>query len=103
VIDLRMKFGLANPTYDSFTVVVILRIGGRVIGVVVDGVSDVVRLAAGDVKPAPQLGGVVDATFIAGLATQNDRMVLLLDIEKLLSSGELNLLNQVADAAKGAA
>ena len=103
VIDLRMKFGLANPTYDSFTVVVILRIGGRVIGVVVDGVSDVVRLAANDVKPAPQLGGVVDASFLAGLATQNDRMVLLLDIEKLLSSGELNLLNQVADAAKGAA
>jgi purine-binding chemotaxis protein CheW len=103
VIDLRMKFGLANPTYDSFTVVVILRIGGRVIGVVVDGVSDVARLGANDVKPAPQLGGVVDASFLAGLATQNDRMVLLLDIEKLLSSGELNLLNQVADAAKGAA
>jgi purine-binding chemotaxis protein CheW len=103
VIDLRVKFGMANPAYDSFTVVVILRIAGRVIGVVVDGVSDVVRLAPSDVKPAPQLGGLVDASFLAGLATQNDRMVLLLDIEKFLSSGELNLLNQVADAAKGAA
>jgi len=103
VIDLRVKFGMANPAYDSFTVVVILRIGGRVIGVVVDGVSDVVQLGASDVKPAPQLGGLVDASFLAGLATQNDRMVLLLDIEKFLSSGELNLLNQVADAAKGAA
>ena len=103
VVDLRVKFGMANPTYDSFTVVIILRILSRVIGVVVDGVSDVVRLAASDVKPAPQLGGVVDASFLAGLATQNDRMVLLLDIEKLLSSGELNLLNQVADSAKGAA
>ena len=103
VIDLRVKFGMANPAYDSFTVVVILRIGGRVIGVVVDGVSDVVQLGAGDVKPPPQLGGLVDASFLAGLATQNDRMVLLLDIEKFLSSGELNLLNQVADAAKGAA
>jgi purine-binding chemotaxis protein CheW len=103
VIDLRVKFGMANPAYDSFTVVVILRIAGRVIGVVVDGVSDVVRLAPGDVKPAPQLGALVDASFLAGLATQNDRMVLLLDIEKFLSSGELNLLNQVADAAKGAA
>ena len=103
VIDLRVKFGMANPAYDSFTVVVILRIGGRVIGVVVDGVSDVVQLGASDVKPAPQLGGLVDASFLAGLATQNDRMVLLLDIEKFLSSGELNLLNQVADSAKGAA
>ena len=103
VIDLRVKFGMANPAYDSFTVVVILRIAGRVIGVVVDGVTDVVRLGASDVKPAPQFGGLVDASFLAGLATQNDRMVLLLDIEKFLSSGELNLLNQVADAAKGAA
>ena len=96
VIDLRVKFGLANPRYDSFTVVVILRLAQRVIGVVVDGVSDVVGLAQHEVKEAPQLGTVVDASFIAGLATQNDRMVLLLDIEKLLSSGELNLLNQVA-------
>jgi purine-binding chemotaxis protein CheW len=103
VIDLRVKFGMADPKYDSFTVVVILRLAQRVIGVVVDGVSDVVALAQNEVKDAPQLGTVVDASFIAGLATQNDRMVLLLDIEKLLSSGELNLLNQVATSATAAA
>jgi len=101
VIDLRVKFALADAKYDAFTVVIILRIGGRVVGIVVDGVSDVVRLAASDIKAAPSLGGLVDATFLAGLATQNDRMVLLLDIEKFLSSGELNLLSEVADAAKG--
>jgi purine-binding chemotaxis protein CheW len=101
VIDLRVKFALADAKYDAFTVVIILRIGGRVVGIVVDGVSDVVRLAASDIKAAPSLGGLVDASFLAGLATQNDRMVLLLDIEKFLSSGELNLLAQVADAAKG--
>jgi purine-binding chemotaxis protein CheW len=94
VIDLRIKFGLAEPRYDSFTVVVILRIAARVIGIVVDGVSDVVRLAAADVKPAPQLGSLVDSTFLAGLATQNERMILLMDIERFLSSGELNLLAQ---------
>ncbi|HUP98018.1 MAG TPA: chemotaxis protein CheW [Usitatibacter sp.] len=103
VVDLRVKFGLADPAYDAFTVVVILRIAGRVVGVVVDGVSDVVRLGPGDVKPAPHLGGLVDASFLAGLATHNDRMVLLLDIEKFLSSGELNLLSQVAESSKGAA
>lgn len=100
VIDLRVKFGMAQPTYDSFTVVVILRIAARVIGIVVDGVSDVIRLAPGDVKAAPNLGSVVDSTFLAGLATQNERMILLLDIEKFLSSGELNLLAKVADTAR---
>ena len=96
VIDLRMKFGMAEARYDAFTVVVVLRIGGRVIGAVVDAVSDVLRLAASEVKPAPELGSVVDASFIAGLATQAGRMILILDIEKLLSSGELNLLREAA-------
>jgi purine-binding chemotaxis protein CheW len=96
VIDMRLKFGLGDPRYDAFTVVVILRIAGRVIGIVVDGVSDVLRLAASDVKAAPQLGTVVDGSFLAGIATQGERMVLLLDIEKFLSSAELNLLSASA-------
>ncbi|MGZ5662008.1 MAG: chemotaxis protein CheW, partial [Usitatibacter sp.] len=99
VIDLRIKFGTAEPTYDSFTVVVILRLAGRVIGIVVDGVSDVVQLAESDVKAAPALGSVVEASFIAGLATKDDRMILLLDIEKLLSSRELELVSRAAEAA----
>src|SRR5258708_966942 len=99
VVDLRMKFGLAEARYDAFTVVIILRIAARVIGIVVDSVSEVVRIAPNEVKPAPQLGAVVDSSFLAGLATQAERMILLLDIEKLLSSGELNLLS---DATAGA-
>ena len=102
VVDLRIKFGMPDPKYDSVTVMVILRIAGRVIGIVVDAVSDVVRLAPSEVKEAPQLGSVVDGSFLAGLATQDDRMILLLDIEKLLSSGDLNLLRQVAEAARAA-
>src|SRR5512141_1728584 len=98
VIDMRVKFGLSEPKYDAFTVVIILRLAHRTIGIVVDGVSDVVALTDKEVKPAPQLGTLVDSSFIAGLGTQNDRMVLLLDIEKLLSSGELNILSQVASA-----
>ena len=100
VIDLRIKFGMPDPRYDSFTVVIILRISGRVVGIVVDAVSDVVQLAPADVKPAPALGAVVDGSFLAGLATPGDRMVLLLDIEKFLSSGELNLLAEVAERAR---
>ncbi len=96
VIDLRVKFGMANPAYDALTVVVILRIGARVIGIVVDGVSDVIRLAPGDVKAAPELGTLVDSSYLAGLATLDERMILLVDIEKFLSSGELKLLGDVA-------
>ena len=99
IVDLRVKFRLAQVRYDQFTVVVILRIASRVIGIVVDGVSDVIGLTASEVKEAPSLGTVVDSTFIAGLATQDERMVMLLDIEKLLSTGELNLLHRVADEA----
>ena len=103
VIDMRIKFGLADPKYDSFTVVIILRVGGRVIGVVVDAVSDVVQLAPSDVKAAPALGSVVDSGFLAGLATPGGRMILLLEIEKFLSSGEMNLVEQAAGAAKAGA
>lgn len=97
IVDLRVKFRLPDARYDEFTVVVILRIARRVIGLVVDAVSDVMALGAGDVKEAPQLGGLIDASFIAGLAAFKDRMVLLLDIEKLLSSGDLNLLQRAVD------
>ena len=96
VVDMRIKFGLSNPQYNSFTVVVILRLASRVVGIVVDGVSDVVPLAASEVKEAPRLGASVDASFLTGVATLGDRMILLLDIEKFLSSGELDLLDSVA-------
>jgi purine-binding chemotaxis protein CheW len=99
VIDLRVKFRLAEVRYDQFTVVVILRLAARVIGVVVDGVSDVMALTASEVRAAPQLGTVVDASFISNVATQGERMVLLLDIEKLLSTGELNVLARAAEGA----
>ncbi len=97
VIDLRVKFGMANPAYDASTVMVILRIAARVIGIVVDGVSDVMRLAPSDVKPPPELGTLVDSSYLAGLATRDERMILLVDIEKFLSGGELKLLAQVAE------
>jgi len=99
VIDLRVKFGLAEVRYDEFTVVVILRLATRVVGVVVDGVSDVVALTASEVRAAPEFSAVVDASFISGVATQAERLVLLLDIEKLLSTGDLNVLARAAEGA----
>lgn len=99
VIDMRVKFGLPEARYDSLTVVIILRVASRTIGIVVDAVSDVIALAPDEVKPAPQLGAIISHTFLAGLAIKDDRMVLLLDIEKFLSSSEMNLLQQVAELA----
>jgi len=101
VVDLRVKFGMAEPRYDAFTVVVILRLARRAIGVVVDGVADVMALGAEDVKPAPPVGSGVESSFIEGLGTEGDRKVLLLDVENLLSAAELNVLNQVAGTAPG--
>ena len=96
VLDLRTKFALPAPRADSQSVVIVLHLGGRMLGTMVDAVSDVIRLTPSEVRPPPQLGGVVDASYIAGVATQGGRMILLLDIEKLLSSGELNLLREAA-------
>ena len=103
VIDLRVKFGLASVTYDSLTVVIVLRIAGRIIGAVVDGVSDVVQLTPNEIKEAPRLGSMVDSSYLAGVATKDKRMILALDIEKLLSAGELNLLGEAAGSAAPAA
>ena len=99
VIDLRVKFALPDPSYDALTVVIVLRIAGRIVGAVVDGVSDVVRLADHEMKEAPRLGAIVDSSYLAGVATQGNRMILALDIEKLLSAGELNLIGDAAGAA----
>ena len=96
IIDLRMKFGFADPTYDSLTVTIILRLSGRIVGVVVDSVSDAIQLEEGDVKEAPDLGTLADATFIEGIATKDGRMVMLFDIEKFLSSDDLDLLGRAS-------
>lgn len=95
IVDLRIKFNLGNPSYDAFTVTVILNVAGRVVGVVVDGVSDVLTLAAEQVKPVPDFATVVGAQFITGLGTVDDRMLILLDIERLLTSPELALVEDV--------
>ena len=91
IVDLRIKFRLASAEYNDFTVVIILNVSGRVLGVVVDGVSDVTSLGADQIKPKPQFSAAVDADHIVGLGTVDDRMLILIDIERLLSSGELAL------------
>ncbi|WP_307699398.1 chemotaxis protein CheW [Variovorax paradoxus] len=95
IIDMRIKFQLGAPTYDQFTVVIVLNIGGRVVGMVVDSVSDVITLSAEQIKPAPEMGAVLDTDYLIGLGTLDERMLILVDIDKLMSSDEMGLVEKV--------
>jgi purine-binding chemotaxis protein CheW len=95
IVDMRIKFNLGVPTYDQFTVVIILNIGGRIMGMVVDSVSDVTTLSQQQVRPAPEMG-TLDSDFLIGLGTLNERMLILVDIEKLMSSSEMGLMEKIA-------
>ena len=92
VVDMRIKFRLGEPTYDQFTVVVVLNIGGRVVGMVVDSVSDVTTLTPDQIKPAPEMGTAFNANFLIGLGTLEERLLILIDIDKLMTSPEMGLV-----------
>lgn len=96
IIDMRIKFNLGTPVYDQFTVVIILNIGGRIMGMVVDSVSDVITLTTDQLKPAPQMGSIVADDYLMGLGTIEERMLILLDIDKLMSSTEMGLIEKLA-------
>jgi purine-binding chemotaxis protein CheW len=94
IVDMRIKFNLGEPTYDQFTVVIILNIGGRIMGMVVDSVSDVITLSSEQIKPAPEMGAAFNTDYLVGLGTLEDRMLILVDIDKLMSSAEMGLIEQ---------
>jgi purine-binding chemotaxis protein CheW len=96
VVDLRIKFKLGDAGYDAFTVMIILNLNGRVVGIVVDSVSDVTRLADEQIRPAPELGLAVDTRFIQGIGTLDGRMLILLDIERMMGSREMALVDTSA-------
>lgn len=94
IVDLRIKFRLGEANYDQFTVVIILNVAGRVMGIVVDGVSDVISLEDDHIRSTPEFGSVIDTEYIVGLGTVDERMLILIDIEKLMSSGDMGLIEQ---------
>jgi purine-binding chemotaxis protein CheW len=108
IIDLRLKLGCEKVEYNGFTVVVVLNVRGRVVGAVVDSVSDVLELGRDNIKPAPEMNSSIDASFITGIGTikngpsqgqgegasvDKERMLILMDIEALMSSAEMGLIN----------
>jgi purine-binding chemotaxis protein CheW len=93
IIDLRLRFGCEVAEYNAFTVSVVLHIGQRTIGAVVDSVSDVMEIPSDAVRPAPEVNSAIDASYIRGLAQIGDRMVILLDIESMLMSHDMGLID----------
>lgn len=95
IVDMRIKFKLENVTYDQLTVVIILNLASRVVGMVVDGVSDVIALTSEQIKSAPQFGATLDTKYLMGLGTVDERMLILVDIEKLMSSSDMELMDHI--------
>ncbi|MGZ3184657.1 MAG: chemotaxis protein CheW [Telluria sp.] len=96
VVDMRIKFKLGEAVYDQFTVVIILNIKGRIMGMVVDGVSDVTTLAPEQIKAAPDMGTSFDSQYMIGLGTLEERMLILVDIDRLMTSSEMGLMDSLA-------
>ncbi len=98
IIDLRLRFSLDRLDYGQMTVVVVVKVVSgsreRIMGIVVDAVSDVYDVAENEIKPPPDFGSVISMEFIRGLATVNEKMVIILDIDRLLNSGELAIVEQ---------
>ncbi len=95
IVDMRIKFNLGNADYTQFTVVIILNVAGRVVGMVVDSVSDVISLGAEQIRPAPDFSSSFDIKYITGLGTVDERLLILVDIEKLMSGSDMALIEQV--------
>jgi len=98
IVDMRIKFHLGKIEYDQFTVVIILNVANRVVGMVVDGVSDVITLNPDQIKAAPEFGSGIDTQYVMGLGTVDDRMLILVDIERLMTSQDMELV-ETATAA----
>ncbi|MEI7842823.1 MAG: chemotaxis protein CheW [Gallionellaceae bacterium] len=94
IVDLRIKFNLSNVNYNELTIVIILNLSSRIVGVVVDSVSDVLTLSPQQIKAAPTLSTSLDTRYIMGLGTVDQRMLILVDIEKLMSSRDMELMDE---------
>jgi len=93
IMDLRLRFGLERESYGDTTVVIIVAVEERLFGIVVDSVSDVVDIDPAAIKPVPDMGVVVDTRYLKGLATHVERMVMLLDVEKLMRPEDVETLD----------
>ena len=104
IIDLRLRFGLDSIAYGATTVVIVLKVvannKSRIMGIVVDSVSDVYNIAENSMKPPPDFGSVISIDFVRGLATVGESMVIVLDIDHLLNSDDMTVVEKANDTDK---
>jgi purine-binding chemotaxis protein CheW len=93
IVDLRLKLACETADYNSFTVVIVLNVRGRVVGAVVDSVSDVLELNPDSIRRSPEMASAVDTSFITGISSVNERMLILMDIESLMASADMGLID----------
>ena len=96
IVDMRIKFRLPEVRYDATTIVIILNLNKKMIGIVVDSVSDVIALPLDNIREAPRFGSAINTEFISGMATVDERMLIVVDIQRLMSSDDLQLIEQVS-------
>lgn len=92
IVDMRIKFNLDSATYDSFTVVIVLNVANRVVGMVVDAVSDVITLTPEQLRPVPEFNSSIDSDHLLAIGALDQRMLILVDIEKLMTSSDMGLV-----------
>jgi purine-binding chemotaxis protein CheW len=93
IVDMRLKFSCSKAEYNAFTVVIVLNLRNRIVGIVVDSVSDVMELPPDSLKAAPDIDSVIDSSAVLGLGSLGDRMLILLDIERLMSASDMGLVS----------
>jgi purine-binding chemotaxis protein CheW len=95
IVDMRVKLGIGDATCDKMTVVIMLNVARRVVGMVVDSVSDVAALSPDQLRPPPELGTAVNTAYLMGLGVVDDRMLILIDIERLMTSSDMALMSEL--------
>ena len=93
IVDLRVKFHLPDASYTEFTVVIVLNIGSRVVGIVVDAVSDVITLSSEQLRPVPEFSSTIASDHVLAIGAIEERMLILIDIDKLMISEEMGLIS----------
>jgi purine-binding chemotaxis protein CheW len=96
VVDLRSRFGMPVSQYDKFTVIIVVMVGTRILGLVVDAVSDVLNIPRDAIEPPPELTGSIDRSFITGLGKAGDKLILLPDVDRLINPVDMNVLAPAA-------
>ncbi len=96
ILDLRSRFGMSDAEYNQFTVIIMVSVGSKVVGLVVDAVSDVLNIAQNAIEDTPEVGGDVDTSFFRGMGKVGDKLVLLLNVDKLLAGERLEIAEQTA-------